>query len=321
MILPGKTNKVYNAVDLIDKWPMIFILQQLRNIDSHYYQCNHQAQREICRLADNNNGVDLSDAQRQDALLIIFREIFPFLDPHSNPAGGLLESSMPGLIKFLSKNEVHNALFAALTNSIIHTPGGDPLKSSDDNKAVFIIRLGNFLNTIRSRQPFSALDLEHKMLHLDENNIHKDWIARIKFEMSKFNPSFPENFKIKCKTTKVFKMGNEVELHGTDSFLCMIDYFRNLLVHIPLPDRRGGAKADRKKEIAIATSIENFFHAHISRAGNSAQKFKMSPAHLVAFIDFVFPSFFKIIVDVFRKESLFSANNSVFHPSSRIPFC
>jgi len=143
---------------------------------------------------------------------------------------------------------VHNALFAALTNSIIHTPGGDPLKSSDDNKAVFIIRLGNFLNTIRSRQPFSALDLEHKMLHLDENNIHKgtffmqartyiykDWIARIKFEMSKFNPSFPENFKIKCKTTKVFEMGNEVELHGTDSFLCMIDYFRNLLVHIPLP--------------------------------------------------------------------------------------
>ena len=86
-------------------------------------------------------------------------------------------------------------------------------------------------------------------------------------------------------------------------------------------DRRGGAKADRKKEIAIATSIENFFYAHISRAGASAQKFKMSPSHLVAFIDFVFPSFFKIIVDVFRNESLFSANNSVFHPSSRIPFC
>lgn len=95
---------------------------------------------------------------------------------------------MPGLIKFLSKydsasffcysnfyfrNEVHNALFAALTNSIIHTPGGDPLKSSDDNKAVFIIRLGNFLNTIRSRQPFSALDLERKMLLLDQNRIHK----------------------------------------------------------------------------------------------------------------------------------------------------
>jgi hypothetical protein len=152
--------------------------------------------------------------------------------------------------------------------------------------------------------------------------------------MSKFNPNFPENFKIKCKTTKIFEKGKEVELHGTDSFLCMIDYFRNLLVHIPLPgvfsllsaclttvDRRGGAKADRKKEIAIATSIENFFYAHISRAGASAQKFKMSPSHLVAFIDFVFPSFFKIIVDVFRNESLFSANNSVFHPSSRIPFC
>jgi hypothetical protein len=55
--------QVYNAVDLIEKWPMIFILQQLRNIDSHYYQCNDLAQREICSLADNNNGVDLSDAQ------------------------------------------------------------------------------------------------------------------------------------------------------------------------------------------------------------------------------------------------------------------
>ena len=101
-------------------------------------------------------------------------------------------------------------------------------------------------------------------------------------------------------------------------FLCQVSR-ECFWLTVTTVDRRGGAKADRKKEIAIATSIENFFYAHISRA--AAPKFKMSPAHLVAFIDFVFPSFFKIIVNVFRNESLFSANNSVFHPSSRIPFC
>ena len=86
------------------------------------------------------------------------------------------------------------------------------------------------------------ISLDEYMIHKGKANltfyliiIFKDWIPKIKSEFAKFNDGFPDNFKIKCKTTKIVEKGIEYELHGIDSFLCMIDYFRNLLVHIPLP--------------------------------------------------------------------------------------
>ena len=82
--------------------------------------------------------------------------------------------------------------------------------------------------------------------------------------------------KIKCKTTKLTdsKTGQTIEKPNPNSFLCMLDYFRNILVHLPLKgnlllifqknlnfkikDRLGGAKADRRKEVAISTAVDNF---------------------------------------------------------------
>ena len=70
------------------------------------------------------------------------------------------------------------------------------------------------------------------------------------------------------------KTGQTIEKPNPNSFLCMLDYFRNILVHLPLKgnlllifqknlnfkikDRLGGAKADRRKEVAISTAVDNF---------------------------------------------------------------
>ena len=91
VILPGKQNKNYNSIELIRKWPLIFVLQQLRNMFCHFHQCNERAQEEV--------GKNLSDKERKESLVNIFQAIFPCLDPSIC----LLEKSMSQLMHLFVK--------------------------------------------------------------------------------------------------------------------------------------------------------------------------------------------------------------------------
>ena len=123
----------------------------------------------------------------------------------------------------------------SLSNTIIHSPGGNPLHATEDVQATFLIRLGEYLNHLRHDQLEIALKLEEKMQNSDDENLNHEWRNKVIDIYRKYNDTFPENFKIKCKTTKMQDDdGNMVEYPNSDSFLCMLDYFRNILVHLPL---------------------------------------------------------------------------------------
>ena len=76
--MPGKSNKTYNSIELINKWPMIFVFQSLRNMFTHFHQCNQQAKAEISETG-------ITDADRKDRLINIFKIIFPFLGERKQP--------------------------------------------------------------------------------------------------------------------------------------------------------------------------------------------------------------------------------------------
>lgn len=81
-------------------------------------------------------------------------------------------------------------------------------------------------------------------------------------------------------------------------------------------DRLGGAKADRRKEAAIANAVEAFLN-EIHTAPDDGN---MSRAKMVKFFNYCFPSFLKIVINVVRNEKIVDfSNNSVFQKSSRIP--
>jgi hypothetical protein len=146
---------------------------------------------------------------------------------------------MPTLLSMFERdNDQHQPLLAALSNTIIHSPGGNPLLSSNETQSTLLIRLGDYLNILRHNNLQQAMNLEREMIKLDTKFIHKNWRNAIIEKYRHFNNQFPENFKIKCKTTKVTLPNNEIiNKPEEDSFLCMLDYFRNILVHLPLPGK------------------------------------------------------------------------------------
>ena len=80
-------------------------------------------------------------------------------------------------------------------------------------------------------------------------------------------------------------------------------------------DRLGGAKADRRKEVAISTAVERF----ISTTTTESDAEQMSRGKMVLFFKSAFPGFINIVVDVVRAQPNFAfANNSVFVTSSKI---
>jgi len=115
--------------------------------------------------------------------------------------------------------------------------------------------------------------------------------------------------------------GETIEKPEPDSFLCILDYFRNILVHLPLKDRLGGAKADRRKEAAISTAVETYLRNHQSERADG----RMSRGKMVLFFKFCFPLFLEIVLKVIRQESTKGKipsfkNDSVFSNSSKIPY-
>ena len=214
----------------------------------HFHQCNQLAQSEV--------GAELNETDRKKELIRIFREIFPFLQTEFC----LLERSMAQLMHLLVKEDHHQPLLASLSNTIIHAPGGNPLHAPEDvqeqvrkcfprtlstqmfpdsfpntAQGTFFVRFGEYLNYLRHNDLDSALELERQMVELDSHNLHVRWRERIIAMYREYNPNFPENFKIKCKTKKIeLASGEVVEQPDPDSFLCMLDYFRNILVHLPL---------------------------------------------------------------------------------------
>ena len=126
-------------------------------------------------------------------------------------------------------------MLQSLSNTIIHAPGGDPLHAPEDVQATFLVRFGEFLNYLRHNQLSTAMELETEMCKRDLDNHHVLWREKIIEKYRYYNKEFPENFKIKCKTTKITDLdGSVIERPDPDSFLCMLDYFRNILVHLPL---------------------------------------------------------------------------------------
>ena len=106
VILPGKNNSKYNSIEIVKKWPLIFLLQTCRNMYAHFHQCNEKARNEIC-------GADQSQANRRKQLIKIYRELFPFVGGRFE----MLETSMPVLVALMAKTSEHQPLLAALSNT------------------------------------------------------------------------------------------------------------------------------------------------------------------------------------------------------------
>jgi len=105
---------------------------------------------------------------------------------------------MPTLLSMFERdNDQHQPLLAALSNTIIHAPGGNPLLSSNETQSTLLIRLGDYLNILRHNNLQQAMNLEREMLKLDSKLIHKNWRNAIIQKYRHFNTQFPENFKIK----------------------------------------------------------------------------------------------------------------------------
>ena len=116
----------------------------------------------------------------------------------------------------------------------------------------------------------------------------------------------------------------------------MLDYFRNILVHLPLKgnyclktsnnqnltkDRLGGAKADRRKEVAISAAVDRFIATATTTtdAETSSEQQQMSRGKMVLFFKHAFPGFINIVVAVVKAQPNFAfSNNSVFVTSSKI---
>ena len=103
------------------------------------------------------------------------------------------------LFKNFFREDHHQPLLASLSNTIIHSPGGNPLHATEDVQATFLIRLGEYLNHLRHDQLEIALKLEEKMQNSDDENLNHEWRNKVIDIYRKYNDTFPENFKIKCK--------------------------------------------------------------------------------------------------------------------------
>ena len=105
---------------------------------------------------------------------------------------------MPSLLSMFERdNDQHQPLLAALSNTIIHSPDGNPLLSSNETQSTLLIRLGDYLNILRHNNLHQAMNLEREMLKLDVKHIHNNWRNTIINNYRQFNPHFPDNFKIK----------------------------------------------------------------------------------------------------------------------------
>ena len=105
---------------------------------------------------------------------------------------------MPTLMSmFAHDNDQHEPLLASLSNTIIHAPGGNPLLSSHETQSTLLIRLGDYLNILRHNSLHDAMNLEREMVRMDEHNLHVQWRETLIEKYKKFNPNFPDNFKIK----------------------------------------------------------------------------------------------------------------------------
>jgi len=225
---------------------------------------------------------------------------------------------MPVLVALMAKICICFTWF-----KVVHAPNGNPAFAPDEIQATFLVRLGDYLNILRYNDLEAALALERQKVDLDHERLHFDWRERLISLYRQYNPSFPENFKIKCKTTKLNDptTGASIEKPSPNSFLCMLDYFRNILVHLPLKDRLGGAKADRRKEVAISAAVDRFIATATTTtdAETSSEQQQMSRGKMVLFFKHAFPGFINVVVAVVKAQPNFAfSNNSVFVTSSKI---
>ena len=104
---------------------------------------------------------------------------------------------MPQLMSLFSHDDQHEPLLASLSSTIIHSPGGNPLLSSEETQSTLLIRLGDYLNILRTKEIETAMYLERAMVKLDSEGYHIKWREKMIKTYRQFNPNFPENFKIK----------------------------------------------------------------------------------------------------------------------------
>ena len=86
---------------------------------------------------------------------------------------------------------------------MVHAPGGNPIYAPDEIQATFLVRLGDYLNILRYNDLDRAMALESQMIDLDAKNIHHGWREHLISLYRKYNPQFPENFKIKVKNNRM----------------------------------------------------------------------------------------------------------------------
>ena len=90
--------------------------------------------------------------------------------------------------------------------------------------------------------------------------------------------------------------------------------------------RLGGAKADRRKEVAISAAVDRFIATATTAAETAdnaesltAEQQQMSRGKMVLFFKHAFPGFINIVVTVVKAQPNFAfSNNSVFVTSSKI---
>ena len=111
---------------------------------------------------------------------------------------------MPQLMSLFSRDDQHEPLLASLSSTIIHSPGGNPLLSSEETQSTLLIRLGDYLNILRTKEIETAMYLERAMVKLDKEGYHMNWREKIIKTYRQFNPNFPENFKIKVRIEPLF---------------------------------------------------------------------------------------------------------------------
>ena len=78
-------------------------------------------------------------------------------------------------------------------------------------------------------------------------------------------------------------------------------------------DRLGGAKADRRKEVAISSAVSRFIETKTTEKDPG----QMSRGKMVLFFKHAFPDFLSVVVSVVKDQPKF-AFNSVFSPTSKI---
>jgi len=119
----------------------------------------------------------------------------------------------------------------------------------------------------------------------------------------------------KWESSKNTKIGNLQEMQENGNLQKNGNFKKKIQPQFFL-DRLGGAKADRRKEAAIALSVENFLTTEHADQDDG----RMSRAKMVKFFNHCFPKFLQIVINVVRNEKIVDfSKNSVFQKSSRIP--